>query len=84
MNKEIIKNEIKELYENLNERYDIKLSEQNDVLEIRDKDGKFILDFNSNYMKQIRNSDLLLNEVNKWDGVLMMRLVEKMQLIKNL
>ena len=84
MNKEIIKNEIKELYENLNERYDIKLSEQNDVLEIRDKDGKFTLDFNSNYMKQIRNSDLLLNEVNKWDGVLMMRLVEKMQLIKNL
>ena len=84
MNKEIIKNEIKELYENLNERYDIKLSEQNDVLEIRDKDGKFILDFNSNYMKQIRNSDLLLNEVNKCDGVLMMRLVEKMQLIKNL
>lgn len=84
MNKQIIKNEIKELYENLNERYDVKLSEQNDVLEIIDKDGKFILDFNSNYMKQIRNSNLLLNEVNKWDGVLMMRLVERMQLIKNL
>ena len=84
MNKQIIKNEIKELYENLNERYDVKLSERNDVLEIIDKDGKFILDFNSNYMKQIRNSNLLLNEVNKWDGVLMMRLVERMQLIKNL
>lgn len=84
MNKKIIKKEIKELYENLNERYDVKLSERNDVLEIRDKDGKFILDFNSNYMKQIRNSNLLLDEVNKWDGVLMMRLVERMQLIKNL
>lgn len=84
MNKQIIKNEIKELYENLNERYDVKLSERNDVLEIIDKDGKFILDFNSNYMKQIRNSNLLLDEVNKWDGVLMMRLVERMQLIKNL
>ena len=77
MNKQIIKNEIKELYENLNERYDVKLSERNDVLEIIDKDGKFILDFNSNYMKQIRNSNLLLDEVNKWDGVLMMRLVER-------
>lgn len=64
--------------------YDVKLSERNDVLEIIDKDGKFILDFNSNYMKQIRNSNLLLDEVNKWDGVLMMRLVERMQLIKNL
>lgn len=84
MNKENIKKEIKEIYENLNERYNVNLSEQNDVLEIRDKNGEFILDFNSNYMKQMRNSDLLFDKVKFWDGVLMMRLIEKMQLVKSL